>query len=330
MYNVKRAMQKPDFRSPAFPPGLALIIGVLAASTSAVFVRYAQEEVPSIAIAALRLTFASLLLLPLLLSRHRLTFSKIKQTHLRNACWAGFFLAIHFASWIASLEYTNVASSVVIVQTNPLFVALLSPLLLREYLSPRVIIGMGIALVGSTIVGLSDLCTLQPQLACPGFRSSFTSGALKGDALALTGAIAGALYLIFGRRVRAQLELLPYISLVYSAAAIMLLLLMVLSGQSPFGFSLESYLWILLLALFPQLLAHSTYNWALGFLPAAVVSLSLLGEPVSAAILAYLFLGEAPTGLRVTGAALVLAGIGIAILHRGHASLETRGKQTQA
>jgi drug/metabolite transporter (DMT)-like permease len=119
-------------------------------------------------------------------------------------------------------------------------------------------------------------------------------------------------YLILGRRVRARVSLLTYIFVVYSAAAVVLIGLMLISGAPATGYPPAAYGWFLALALIPQLLGHSSYNWALGYLPAAYVSIALLGEPVASSLMAAVLLGEIPSGLKIFGAALTLAGIYLA------------------
>jgi drug/metabolite transporter (DMT)-like permease len=136
--------------------------------------------------------------------------------------------------------------------------------------------------------------------------------AILADFLALMAAFAAAAYILVGRHLREGMSLVTYVFLVYGMAAIVLLIVMFSSGQTPFGYSPQTYLWFLLLALVPQLLGHSTFNWMLGYLPAAYVSVALLGEPIGSAILAYFLLGETPTLLMIFGAILILAGIYIA------------------
>jgi len=137
----------------------AISIAILAVSTASIFIRFAQSEAtPSIVIAALRLTFASLLLTPIVLTRHADDVRKFTGTQLLFGALSGVFLAIHFATWITSLEYTSVASSAVFVSTGPLWVALLSPMLLNERLTRFAMSGMGLALAGGVIIGLSDGC----------------------------------------------------------------------------------------------------------------------------------------------------------------------------
>lgn len=290
----------------------SLLIAILAVSTASIFIRFAQREAPSLVIAALRLTFASLALAPVALSRHRNELRRLTRSELLLGLLSGVFLAIHFATWISSLEYTSVASSVVLVSTGPLWVALFSPIFLKEPLTKPVLVGMFLALLGGTVIGLSDSCSITPQgngLACPPLTEFVQGKAFLGNFLALAGAWAVAGYLMIGRRLRGGMTLIPYIFIVYGIAAIVLLAIMSVAGQSPGGFSPITYLWILLLALVPQLIGHSTYNWALRYLPAALVSITTLGEPIGSAILAYFILRERPTLLTILGGIFILTGI---------------------
>jgi drug/metabolite transporter (DMT)-like permease len=289
-----------------------MALSILAVSMASIFIRHAQEEAPSLVIAAYRMTLASLVLWPFALARSRATLRTLTGRQLALALTAGVFLAAHFASWIASLEYTTVASSVVLVSLAPLFVALLSPFVLREPLSRWVWLGLGLSLAGSVIVGLSDACKWQAGLHCPPLSEFVGGKAFLGNLLAVLGAIMVAGYFMIGRMLRHRLPLLPYISLAYGSAAIVLLAATLLSGHPLVGYPKQTYLWLILLALIPQLMAHSTYNWALRYLPAAIVTIALLGEPVGATLLAYILLGERPGLLMLIGAILILSGIVIA------------------
>ncbi len=291
---------------------LALFIAILAVSTASIFIRFAQRDAPSLVIAAYRLTLASLILAPVALTRHRAELRALTRSELSLALLSGIFLAVHFASWISSLEYTTVASSVVLVSTSPLWVALLSPLLLREPVTRYVVLGMVLATLGGTIIGLSEACTWDGGLTCAPFEQFMQGRAFWGNFLALVGAWAVTGYLLIGRRLRAGMSLVAYIFLVYGMAALVLIGIMFAFGASPFGYSPMTYLWLLLLALVPQLIGHSTYNWALRFLPAAFVAVTTLGEPIGSTILAYFLLDETPTLLTIIGGALILAGIYIA------------------
>lgn len=296
---------------------LAIAGGILAVSTAAIFIRYAQQEVPSLVIAAVRLSLASLVLAPLALMRHRAELSALSRRETALGLLSGFFLALHFATWISSLEFTSVASSVVLVSTTPLWVALLSPLVLRESIHRAAIVGLVLALLGGTVVGMSETCRFEYGLVCPPLGQFFQGQALWGNVLALCGAWMGAGYLLIGRRLRAKMSLIPYIFLVYGMAALVLLVIMRAAGFSPFGYPPLNYLWMLLLALVPQLLGHSTFNWALRYLPASFVAVTLLGEPIGSTLLALLILGEVPSVLELVGGVLILTGIYLAARESG-------------
>lgn len=302
----------------------AILGGILAVSTASIFIRFAQQDAPSLVVAAYRLTLASLILAPLALTRHRAELRSLTRRELLLGLLSGFFLALHFATWISSLEYTSVASSVVLVTTTPLWVALLSPLILREANGKTVVIGMLLALIGGGIVGVSDSCSWQNGLVCPPLATFVRGTAFFGDFLALCGAWMAAGYILIGRRLRAKMSLIPYIFVVYGMAAIVLLVILVVSGEHFFGYLPLTYLWLLLLAIVPQLLGHSTFNWALRYLPASLVSITLLGEPIGSTILAYLILKESPTPLKIIGAVLILAGIYVASVRNGEKAISNK------
>jgi len=217
------------------PPVLALGLGIIAASTSSIFIRFAQNDAPSLVIAAYRLTIASLILAPFLF-RQRQKLRELSLAQYKMAFLSGLFLALHFGAWITSLEYTNVTSSVVLVQTTPLFVAAFSPLLLGEIPSRRTLIGLGLAFGGGLIIALSDTCGFSDGLSCSTTTSGSGKNVLLGDLLALLGGAAGAAYLIIGRRLRSDFSLLIYIGLVYSSAATFLIFAVISSGYNLFGY----------------------------------------------------------------------------------------------
>jgi len=287
-------------------PALALGVAIVAASSASILIRYAQVEASSLVIATYRLAIATLILAPVVGLRELPALRALSARNLGLTLLAGGFLALHFATWIRSLEYTSVASSIVLVQTTPLMVAALSPLLIQEPVVRRLMFGLLVATAGSLLVGYSDVCS---GTSCEAGAEILSGPALKGDLLALGGAAAGAGYVLTGRAVRLQVPLLPYIGIAYGTAAVLLGLASWGAGDPAFGFSPSTYLWLVLLALLPQLVAHSTYNWALGFLPAAVVSLAQLGEAVGSTALAIPLLNEVPSSLRIAGGGLILAGI---------------------
>jgi drug/metabolite transporter (DMT)-like permease len=284
--------------TPPISPYAGLAVGMVMVSTAAIAIRFAQREAPSLSIAAWRLTLASLILAPVVLSRHRDELARLTRSELMRATAAGLLLAVHFAAWISSLEFTSVAASVVLVATNPLFVGLLSPLLLGEPVPRLMFAGMLIAVVGSGVIGLDGL--------------GGGNAPLVGDLLALAGAVCAAGYMMIGRTLRRKLTLLPYIFVVYGVAAITLLAVALASRQPMGGFTPETYGWLLYLALGPQLIGHTSFNWALRYLSAAYVTVTLLSEPIGSSLLAWLLLKEPPTRLEVLGGALILAGIAVA------------------
>ncbi len=300
---------KKDAIYPAVPY-LIVPIGIIAVSTASLFIRLAQDHTPSITIAAFRMGLAALILLPYTLWKHGRELKSLSRSDLKLSLLAGFLLAIHFASWITSLEYTSVTSSVVLVTTTPLWVALFAPLFLGEKTSRIAILGMIIALLGGAVIAISDVCVWLPGgISCQGSHSDLGSNALLGDGLALFGAVAAAFYLMIGRRLRAKVSLTPYIFLVFSASAIFLVIGMLFTVGLPPVYPIKVYGWLLLLAIVPQLIGHSIFNWSLKYLPTGYVAVNLLGEPIGSTILAYFFLSEIPSGVKLIGAILILAGI---------------------
>ncbi len=289
--------------------GLGLLTAVLAVSTSAILIRFAQSDAPSLVIAALRIAVASLALAPIAWVRHSAELRALTRRELWLALFSGLFLAVHFATWISSLEYTTVASSVVFVSTGPLWVALVSPIFLKEHLSRAALVGLGLSLLGGTIVGLADACSWNSGLNCPSLSTALEGRAMWGNFLALMGAWAVTGYFVIGRKLRAGMSLIPYIFLVYSVSALALLATVFITREPLTGYKPVTYLWIVLLALVPQLIGHSTYNWALRYIPATLVATVNLGEPIGSSILAFIILGEVPGTLKIFGALFILLGI---------------------
>jgi drug/metabolite transporter (DMT)-like permease len=279
--------------NPTIKPYLGLATGIVAVSFASIFIRLA--EAPSLVIAACRLTIASLILAPAALIRGKEELRALTRGDLQLALFSGLFLGLHFATWISSLEYTSVASSVVFVSTSPLFVGLASHFLLKERVSRQMFVGIAISVLGGMIIGYGDFGL--------GVRE------LLGDLLAIAGAVAVSGYWLVGRRLRRQLSLLSYIFLVYATAAAFMIVLCLATGRSFSGYPRQTYLMFFLLAIVPQIIGHSSFNWALKYLPATFVVVSTLGEPVGSTILAHFILHEVPTLAKIGGGVLILAGI---------------------
>jgi drug/metabolite transporter (DMT)-like permease len=286
-----------------FLPFAVLALGVLIASTAAIMITGALRlGATSLSIAAGRLVVAALILTPIAWGTAGAELRRIERRDWLWGVGAGVFLAVHFAAWISSLDYTSVASSTALVATNPIFVALASWLLLRERLAWGVWLGVLLTVFGSALIGLSDR------------GGSGGSNPLLGDALALLGALCASGYFLVGRSLRTRLSTLPYIWLVYSSAALILLIWMLLAGQTLLGLQPQVYLLLLGLALGPQLLGHTSFNWAIKYLSATVVTVAILGEPLGSALLALLLLQQPIQTLQLIGGGLLLAGIAVATL----------------
>jgi drug/metabolite transporter (DMT)-like permease len=278
---------------------LSLGIGLVAVSFASILIRFAQGEgVPSLAVAAWRLIFASAILLPYTWATRRDEMRDLSRREWGLLVVSGVFLGLHFATWIASLAYTSVASSVVLVSMGPVFVGLGSWLFLRERPSLMMAVGIVLAAVGSVVISWGDLGQGQDQLL--------------GDLLALAGAVFVAGYLMIGRRVRGRRSLATYIGLVYGVAMVTLVLIVLVTQTPMLGYNPAAYGWMLALALGPQIIGHSTLNWALRYLSATFVSIITLAEPIGSGLLAYVLLGEVLTWSTAIGGVLVLTGIYIA------------------
>ncbi len=287
--------------------GFVLGLGVLCVGSAAILFRLA--EAPALVKALWRLTLAGAILAPIAWSRAASELRGLSRADWRRALLAGLALGLHFGLWVPSLDYTSVASSVVLVTTSPLFVGLLSARWLGEPASRRLLAGIALAFAGAVVILLADASGLAGAPTLP--------SALLGDLLALGGAMAAAIYFMIGRRLRAHMSLLAYIFVVYSAAAACLWIVVLLAGLPLFDYAPQTWLVFVALAILPQLLGHSSFNWALQRLSAAFVSGTVLGEPVVSALLAWWILSERPSGGVLLGGGIVLAGLALASLAEG-------------
>lgn len=281
-------------------PYIILFIGVLSVSFAAVFIRLA--DAPPLVIAAYRLGIASVILIPFASMRFGKTLKKLSRSDILLVLLSGVFIALHFALWITSLSYTSIASSVVLVTSHPVFVAVISYFLWGERLNRLAVLGIIVALVGVVFINYSGF-SLHPQ-------------ALFGDLLALLAAFFMGAYLVIGRQLRARINIWHYLAVIYTCAAIILLLAAVVSGQSLVGYSSATYTMLILLALVPQLIGHSSLNVAVRMMPVILVSVAILGEPVLATALGYFILGEWATTGEIVGGLLTLAGIFIVMRNK--------------
>lgn len=286
---------------------IILLLGVVGVSTAAIFIRLCLQVTGesglgfSLFIAAARLTFASLILLPFLRSQSPISVSR---KGYQCAIAAGITLMFHFAFWITSLSFTSIAASTTIVTTNPIWVTLLSWLWLKEKPTRFTILGIGISLLGGFCIALGDADSLHGG-----------SNPLLGDGLALLGAWSASFYLLLGKQAQASgLSIGNYSAIAYTTAAILLLPLPFFLGVDYWSYPPEIYVYLLGMALFSQVLGHTSFNWAVRFIYPTFVTLALLFEPVSASILGFFVFGEVPSILVLIGAIILLTGSAIAIL----------------
>jgi drug/metabolite transporter (DMT)-like permease len=288
-----------------------LAVAIVAISTGAILVEL--SDAPSAVAAFYRVLFTTLPLLPVAFWRYREEFRLIRRRDLGFATLSGVALALHFAAWFESLEWTSVAASVTLVQSQPLFVALGAWLLLSEYINRRMVGGILFAVAGIGIMSMGDF--LGGVLVGP--------RPLLGNGLALFGALMAAGYVLTGRSLRQRVSLVPYVVVVYSVCTACLFVLSLVQGGDLTGYPTHEWLIFLGLAAGPGLLGHTVINWALAHLESSVVSVSMLGEPVGATILAFVFLAEAPTEFTVFGGVVVLVGIALTTIERERRRRET-------
>jgi len=291
----------------SIPPALGLAVGVTASSTASTFIRLAQGSMASPAVAAWRLTIATVILAPFALATCYKEWRMLTRNEWGLIVISGLLLAAHFYTWITSLALTSVAASVVLVATAPLFVGVISHFFLKERMSRQMVTGMAVALAGSLIIGLADAGEGMHQIA--------------GDLLALLGALSVAGYMLIGRKLRAQqampqqtatLSLLGYVFPVYGTAALALMIVALIGSVPLTRHPAEAWLWLTLVAVFPQIVGHSALNWALGHVTATFVALAVLAEPIGSTLLAWIVLQEPPTFSTLIGGLLILVGIMVA------------------
>lgn len=277
---------------PLVNPYLAVFVGVIAVSFSSLFVRLATA--PALIIATYRLLFTFLLLAPFSL-RKTGDLRAMGAKRLLLAAAGGLFLALHFVTWFISLNYTSVASSVVLVTTQPIFVVLGSLIFFKERISRLALLGVGLAIIGSVIIGAADF-----QI---GLR------ALIGDLLALFAAVMISGYLLIGRRLRKDVPLEAFTAVTYGTSSLVLVIAALVT-RTPFtGYPPRDWLLFAALALVCTVIGHTVFSWVLRYVQASVVSVSILGEPLGAILWASVFLGEPPTLRQIIGGAVIFCGL---------------------
>ncbi len=280
---------------------VALVVGVLGVSLAAVFIRLAGEA-PPLTIASYRLTLGGALMAAFAFvswgRNKEHPFPGVTARDIPLLAFSSLSLALHFWTWILSLQHTSVASSVVLVTASPLIVAVASRVFLKETISKQTTLGIGIGLAGGVALAAGD---------------AGKGSELFGDVMAFLGAVSVVGYLLVGRKLRAQMPATTYNTVVYAGTALLLLSLAVGTGARLSGFRTETYLWLAVTAIVPQAIGHSMLNWTLGRVSATTVAIAVMAEPVLATIAAIPVLGELPPWTSVAGGGLILAGIYVAM-----------------
>jgi drug/metabolite transporter (DMT)-like permease len=279
-----------------------LLAGVSAISAAAIFIRCA--DAPGVSTALWRTAFSALMMgsITAVAVLTRGTAWRLGRRELGLCAVAGVFLGLHFWSWMTSLQYTTVASSVLFVTMNPIFVGVMSPLVTQDRMTRRLWMGIVLAVVGGLVIGYEDV-TAGP------------STSLLGNGLALLGAVCMSGYLVVGRLARESVSLEVYATVTNMAAALLLLPAVLLTNSPLFDFPLPTWGWFLLIALVPQLIGHNSLVWALRHVSAPVVALAILAEPIGAGALAWVVFDELPGAIKIAGAAVLLGGIFLASLN---------------
>lgn len=296
--------------SPKVNPYLAVAIGVVAVSTSAILVKVSSA--PSGVIALYRLLFSVLFMLPVFLLKYVSELRLITKRDWAFTVISGVFLAFHFILWFESLNYTSVASSTVLVTLQPLFAFAGAYVFFKEKLSAKAILSGLIAIGGSVIISWGDF--------------KINGSALFGDFLAIAACALVTVYLLFGQTVRKRMSLITYTFLVYSISSITLFFYVIVTGDTFYPYPKSDWVYFILLALIPTLLGHTLFNWSIKWLSASIISMAILFEPVGATILAFYLLGENVIWTQIAGGLVVIAGITLFLVDERQMKLKKRAE----
>ncbi|WP_079507575.1 DMT family transporter [Mesobacillus jeotgali] len=296
--------------TPRVNPYMAVAIGVVAVSTSAILVKVSSA--PSGVIAFYRLFFSVLFMLPVFLIKYVSELRLITKRDWVFSGIAGIFLAFHFILWFESLNYTSVASSTVLVTLQPLFAFIGAYFFFKERVSVKAIISGVIAIGGSVIISWGDF--------------KISGSALFGDFLAIVACALVTVYLLFGQTVRKRMSLITYTFIVYSISSITLFFYVIAVGDSFYPYPAGDWVYFILLALIPTLLGHTLFNWSIKWISASVISMAILFEPVGATVLAFYLLGEKVILTQIIGGLIVIAGITLFLVDERRMKLKNQAE----
>ena len=296
----------------------AVFFALLILTFGAVLTRASLDAgMSAISIAALRLLIAWAIVTPVVLLQHRPALMALQRRHILLACLAGFWLAIHFTVLALALDRAKIIVVQTLINTIPLWAALLETTLLKTRL-PRVVwLGLILTIIGSSVIAVLSMMNDSPALIMPPGAlfadSNSAQNGTMGAILAIIGAITAATYMVIGRRIRVDIPIMPYIWVLFGSAALVGLIFVGISGTPLIGYDSKAYFWLFLLALGPQLIAHSCINYALAHVPATLVSLASQFITITAPIAAYFAFMELPTRAEVIGSLIIASGVVIAL-----------------
>jgi drug/metabolite transporter (DMT)-like permease len=278
-------------------------VGTLAGSTGPIFLRMAlQEQVPSPVITALRLLVAALFFTPLALNSHREALRRLSRRDIFVAITAGALFAVHFTLIFESFRFTSILVAGALIGSVPLWTALIERFVLGVRLGAKVWIGLALALTGGALISLSGSGMAEGQ-----------GNLFLGALLALAGALLAAVYMVVGRSLRTHLPFVPFVWLLFTSAAVVALITLWIGGYSLTGYSANGYFWVLMAIIFPQLIAHGSFNYILAYLSATLISMSGQLVTVISAIAAFFVFAELPGPLHLIGSAVIVFGVMLAI-----------------
>lgn len=284
--------------SNAVPPKTAVLLAVFFTAFSSIFVRLSTA--PALMISFYRMLFTVILISPYVFIKYRSEIFRMKKQSLLLCISSGICLALHFATWIASLSLTTVAASTVLVSCSPMIVAGAECLMQQKRPSRALLIGLALALCGTLLIA----------------ANGSGSVSLSGNLLALAGGFFVAFYLLLGVRVQHDYSLWAYVFLVYLTATVTLGILAIVTQTAFRGYPASDYLLFAAMAFFCSILGHTVYNWLLPFHGATLISISTLCEPIFASLLAFFILQETPPPTTLFGGVLIIAGVAFYILKK--------------
>lgn len=271
-----------------------VLVGTFFTSLSSIFIRISNA--PSLVISAYRMLFTILMLFIPFVLKYRIELKNIKRQDFILCILSGIFLALHFATWITSINMTTIANSTILVSSSPIFVALANYVILKEKFTSNMFIGIAMSLLGTTIITL-------------GTAGGLSSSMMLGNFLAFMGAIFVAGYLVIGGIVRKNLNAGTYVFIVYTASTIVLFLICLLTDTPLYPYSLKEFVIFIALAFFCSILGHTVYNYLMKYISATLISVSTLTEPIFSSALALIIFKEIPSMSTFIGGTIIISGV---------------------